>query len=131
MVGRSALAGRQFFICGNTKLEFYQVNWVSIVFSKGSQLVSHDPFGANHSDGVAYQISCVSGIYVTIHNSSKITVMKYQENNFKVEVTTTQVTELRGHSIRKVETQFYRKKEKNLVYNAEPKSAQDHGSGTC
>ena len=26
--------------------------------------------------GVTYQISCISDIYITIHNSSKITVMK-------------------------------------------------------
>lgn len=37
-----------------------------------------DPFGdwMTLSQGVAYQIFCISDIYMTIHNSCKITVMK-------------------------------------------------------
>jgi hypothetical protein len=31
--------------------------------------------------GFAYQISSISDIYIRIHNSSKITVMKKQKNN--------------------------------------------------
>ncbi|MEJ1272308.1 HNF1 homeobox B [Cricetulus griseus] len=38
--------------------------------SGGSQPVGHDPFGDS------YQISCVSDVYIMIHNSSKMTVMK-------------------------------------------------------
>lgn len=42
----------------------------------GSQLVGSDP-----STGVEYQISCISDIYNMILNSSKITVMKQEQNN--------------------------------------------------
>jgi hypothetical protein len=34
--------------------------------------------------GVAYQISHISDIYITIHNSSKIIIKKLQQNNFMV-----------------------------------------------
>jgi hypothetical protein len=40
---------------------------------------SRDPF-----TGDKYQIFCISDIYITIHNSTKITVMKQQQNNFMV-----------------------------------------------
>ena len=42
----------------------------------GSQVLweSNDSF-----TGVAHQISCISNIYVTIHKSSKITVMRWQQ----------------------------------------------------
>lgn len=32
--------------------------------------------------GVAYQISCITGIYILIYKSGEITVMKLQQNNF-------------------------------------------------
>lgn len=44
-----------------------------------SQPVGSDPYGVG---GVKYQISCTSDIYMTIHNSSRITVMKLQQNEF-------------------------------------------------
>ena len=34
--------------------------------------------------GVIYHISCKLDIYIMIHNSTKIRVMKYQLNNFMV-----------------------------------------------
>lgn len=37
--------------------------------------------------GDAYQISWILDIYITIYNSSKITVIKEQKNNFMVGVT--------------------------------------------
>jgi hypothetical protein len=52
---------------------------------KGSQPVSHDPVCvcvcvcvcvSNDPFTGSYQISCISDIYITIHNSRKITVMK-------------------------------------------------------
>lgn len=43
-------------------------------------LWGHDPFGG----GVTCQISCLSDIHITIHNSRKITVMKSPQNNFMV-----------------------------------------------
>lgn len=39
--------------------------------------VSNDPF-----PGVAYQISCESAIYIRVHHSSKVAVIKEQGNNF-------------------------------------------------
>ena len=30
--------------------------------------------------GIAYQISCISGIYITIHNNSKITLGKVEDH---------------------------------------------------
>ena len=47
----------------------------------------------------AYQIY----IYIMIHNSSKITVMKQQQKVLWLEVTTTRGTILQSHNIRKVE----------------------------
>jgi hypothetical protein len=34
--------------------------------------------------GATHQILCISEIYIMIHNSSKITVRKYQQNKFIV-----------------------------------------------
>lgn len=46
-----------------------------------------DPFGSKDSSiGVTYQVSCISDIYTAIYNSSNITVMKWQWNNFKAGV---------------------------------------------
>jgi hypothetical protein len=42
-----------------------------------------DPF-----TGVEYQVSCLLGIYIMTHNRVKITVKKYQWNNFIAKVTT-------------------------------------------
>lgn len=53
--------------------------------------------------GVAYQISCRSDIYITIPNSSKITVTKKQQNNPIVRATTTGGTVLKGYRIRNIE----------------------------
>lgn len=39
-------------------------------WTSDSQLMGHDPFGA------AYQISCISDIYIVVHSSSKVAVMK-------------------------------------------------------
>ena len=64
------------------------------------QLVGHDP------SRVGGQISCTSDIYITVYNSSKITVMKWQQNNFIVEVSTARRTILKDHSIRKVENHY-------------------------
>ena len=38
--------------------------------------------GLDSIEGVTYQISYISDIYIMIRNSSKITVMKEQQNNF-------------------------------------------------
>lgn len=38
---------------------------------------------------VAQQISCTLGIYITIPNSSKVTVLKQKQDNFMGEVSTT------------------------------------------
>lgn len=46
---------------------------------------------------------CILDIYITIHNSSKITVTKQQQCNFMFEVSTGWGTELTDYSIRKVE----------------------------
>jgi hypothetical protein len=56
--------------------------------------VAPDPFGCCISDILhirysAYHIFCISDIWITIHNSSKITIMKYQQNNIMIGVTTT------------------------------------------
>ena len=50
----------------------------AIPLTSGSQPVDHDPSrGLNNLfTGVAYQISCISGIYVMVHKNSKITVKK-------------------------------------------------------
>ena len=45
----------------------------------------------------------ISDIYIAIHNSSKITVMKEQQNNVVVGVPITRGTVSKGLSIRKVE----------------------------
>ena len=69
-----------------------------------SQTVGLNSFGGSNDPftGIRYQISCISDIYITIHNRSKVTIMKQQPNNFKVEVTI-RGTVLKGHSIRKIE----------------------------
>lgn len=41
-------------------------------------------FTTCESRGLAYQVSCIPDIYITIHNDSKVTVMKQQQNNFMV-----------------------------------------------
>jgi hypothetical protein len=38
--------------------------------------------------GVTDQMSCISDIYITIHNTTKVTVMKQQQNNFTAGITT-------------------------------------------
>lgn len=48
--------------------------------------------------GAIYQVS-----YIMIHNSSRITVIKQQQNNFTIGVTTIEEL-LNGHSIRKLRT---------------------------
>ena len=53
--------------------------------------------------------SCTSDIYIVIHYSSKITVLKKQWDNFMLGgVTTRWGTVLNGHSIRKVENHHLR-----------------------
>lgn len=61
--------------------------------------------------GVKYQIFCISDIYITIQDSSKIITMKYQGNDFMLEVPTTWGT---GHSIRKVESYGSRKERSSM-----------------
>ena len=48
------------------------------LWNTGSQPVGHDPFGglSDPITGVAYQISCMSDIYIIIYNSSKVTDIK-------------------------------------------------------
>jgi hypothetical protein len=55
------------------KSKFFQLFW-----NTGSQPLGHDPLEASNNPftKVAYQISCISDIYIGIHNNSKITVMK-------------------------------------------------------
>lgn len=55
-------------------------------------------------DSGSQPVGCISDIYITVHNTSKATVTKSQQNNFMVGVTTTRGTALKGHSARKVET---------------------------
>ena len=43
----------------------------SMLLCNGSQPMGHDALG-----GVTYQITCLLDIYIKIHHSSKITVMK-------------------------------------------------------
>lgn len=58
--------------------------------------------------GVAYQISCISYIYITIHPSTKITVMKRQWNNFTVGLhDSMRNCVLKDHGIRKVKRHWY------------------------
>lgn len=45
---------------------------------RGSQPVGRDPFG------VVYHLFFQSDIYITIHNSRKITVISNNKNNFMV-----------------------------------------------
>ena len=53
---------------------------------------------------VEYQLSCISDIYIMIHNSSKIIVMKQQWNNFMVGVAKHEALYLRvARGIRKAE----------------------------
>lgn len=49
-----------------------------IHYNSGSRPVGHDPFGRSDEPltGVRYQISCMSEIYTTIHNSNDMTVVK-------------------------------------------------------
>ena len=56
----------------------------------------------------AHPISHASGMYIMIHNSSKITVVKKQQDHFMVGVSTTGGTGLKGHSIRKAESHWSR-----------------------
>ena len=58
--------------------------------SSARSVVGSQPVGIDPSTGVTDQISYISDIYITIHNS-KITVMKiqYNENNFMVGGVTT------------------------------------------
>ena len=56
------------------------------------------PLGGGHISKVLHIL-----YYITIHDSSKITVMKQQRNNFIVGVTTTWRTVLKGHGIRNIE----------------------------
>jgi hypothetical protein len=53
---------------------------VALIYSSGSQPVDRGG---------------ISDIYIMIHNSSRITLMKYQRSN--------KITVVKGHSIRKVE----------------------------
>lgn len=40
----------------------------------------------NFKSEVEHRIFCISDIYITVHNSSKITVMKSKENYFQEEL---------------------------------------------
>jgi hypothetical protein len=50
-----------------------------------------------------HQISCISDIYIRIHNSSKIQSWSSNENTVMVGVTTAWETILKGRSVRKAE----------------------------
>ena len=54
-----------------------------IAYGSGSQPVGHDLFG------VTYQVSCISNIYITIHNSGKISYGVAMKITLWLGVTTT------------------------------------------
>lgn len=56
--------------------------------------------------GVSYQISWISDMLITIHNSRKIIVIKEQKIILCLWILTTWGTILEGHSIRKVENHW-------------------------
>lgn len=68
-----------------------------ISLSRGSQLAGHDLLG------FVYQIACISHIYITIHNSSKLIVMKQQQNKYMVWGSQSHGKLVSSHSLRKVE----------------------------
>jgi hypothetical protein len=70
------------------------------VVASGSQRHLVMAYVASH---ITHPISCVSGFYIRTPNSGKVTVMKWQQSNFMVEVTTAGGTVLKGRGIRKAE----------------------------
>lgn len=57
--------------------------------------------------GISHQTSCIADVYIMAHNSSKIAIMTQHQNNSVVEFSNTGNC-IKGHSIRKVESHWYR-----------------------
>lgn len=76
-----------------------------IYIHKKDYSVSSPPMGQNHFGGSNDHFT---GIYFKVNNSSKTTVLKLQQNNFIVGVTTTWETVLKSYSFRKGENHWIR-----------------------
>lgn len=68
-----------------------------ISLSSGSQLAGHDLLE------FVYQIACISHIYITIHKSNKLIVMKQQQNKYMSWGSPSHGKLVSSHSLRKVE----------------------------